>query len=78
MEWVAVILASVDHKTMPKAAAAILNLPGVQSLEREPGSREWCCHLYHGWTTDALGGGGTIIDPSLATIRAYVKGAYKM
>lgn len=78
MVWVAVILASVTHQVMPKAALAILNMPGVQSLEREFGGREWCCHLYHGWTTDALGGGGTIIDASLATIRAYVKGAYKM
>ena len=60
--------------TLPKAAQAILALPGVQSLEREPDG--WCCHLLPGWTTDALGGGGTIIDPNLRTIRDHVKGAY--
>lgn len=63
-------------KTIPKAAIAILSLPGVESLEREPDG--WCCHLKYGWTTDALGGGGTIIDKSLATIRSYVKGAYQI
>ena len=61
---------------LPKSAQAILRLPGVQSLEREPDG--WCCHLYYGWTTDALGGGGTIIDTSLRTIRDHVRGPYKM
>jgi hypothetical protein len=61
---------------MPRTALAILALPGVESLEKEPDG--WCCHLKHGWTTDALGGGGTIIDPNLKTIRSYVKGAYKI
>jgi hypothetical protein len=37
-----------------------------------------CCHLRFGWTTDALGGGGTIIDANLKTIRAYVRGAYAL
>ena len=62
--------------TLPKAAQAILALPGVQSLEREPDG--WCCHLMHGWTTAALGGGGTIVDGNLATIRAYVRAAYQL
>ena len=61
--------------TLPKAAQAILRLPGVESLEREPGGRDWCCHLRYGWSTDALSGGGTIIDSNLATIRDHVKGA---
>lgn len=60
--------------TLPKAAQAILALPGVQSLEREPDG--WCCHLMPGWTTDALSGGGTIVDSNLRTIRDHVKGAY--
>jgi len=59
--------------TLPKAAQQILTLPGVQSLEREPDG--WCCHLQYGWSTDALSGGGTIIDTSLSTIRAFVRGA---
>lgn len=62
--------------TLPKAALAILALPGVESLEREGG--QWCCHLAFGWTTAALGGGGTIIDSNLATIRVYVRGAYRL
>jgi hypothetical protein len=61
---------------LPKAAQEILSLPGVQSLEREPDG--WCCHLRYGWTTDALGGGSTIIDTNLRTIRSYVRGAYVM
>lgn len=64
---------------LPKLAERILSLPGVESLEREPGSsREWCCHLSYGWTTDALGGGGTVIDTSLSTILDFVKGAYEI
>lgn len=63
-------------KTLPKAAQQILALPGVESLEREPDG--WCCHLAYGWTTDALGGGGTIIDTNLATIRSFVQGAYQL
>jgi hypothetical protein len=62
---------------LPKAAAAILALPGVESLERDPDGG-WCCHLAFGWTTEALGGGGTIIDTNLKTIRAYVIGAYEL
>lgn len=61
---------------LPKAAAAILALPGVESLERGPDG--WCCHLAFDWTTEALGGGGTIIDSNLKTIRAHVVGAYKL
>jgi hypothetical protein len=61
---------------LPKPAIKILGLPGVQSLEKEPDG--WCCHLHYGWTTDALGGGGTIIDPNLKTIHDYVRGAYQM
>jgi hypothetical protein len=61
---------------LPKAALAILALPGVESLEREADG--WCCHLRFGWTSDALGGGGTIIDPNLKTVRAYVMGAYEL
>jgi hypothetical protein len=64
------------YAAMPKAAQAILELPGVESLEREGAA--WCCHLRFGWTTDALGGGGTIIDYNLKTIRAYVRGAYAL
>lgn len=62
--------------TLPKAAQAILALPGVESLEREPDG--WCCHLAHGWTTAALNGGGTVIDSNLATVRAFVRGAYQL
>jgi hypothetical protein len=62
--------------SLPKAALAILALPGVQSLEREPDG--WCCHLACGWTTAALSGGGTIIDTNLKTIRAFVVGAYQI
>jgi len=61
---------------LPKAAQEILALPGVESLEREPDG--WCCHLRYGWTTDALSGGGTIVDSNLRTIRAFVRGAYVM
>ena len=64
------------YTTLPKAAAAILALPGVESLERE--GADWVCHLRFGWTTDALGGGGTIIDSNLKTIRAFVRGAYAL
>lgn len=63
-------------QALPKAAQAILELPGVESLERE--GADWVCHLRFGWTTEALGGGGTIVDPSLRTIRAYVRGAYAL
>jgi hypothetical protein len=63
-------------QALPKAAQAILELPGVESLERE--GADWCCHLRFGWTTEALGGGGTIIDSNLQTIRAYVRGAYAL
>jgi DNA invertase Pin-like site-specific DNA recombinase len=59
--------------SLPKAAQQILAMPGVESLEREPDG--WCCHLRYGWSTDALDGGGTVIDRSLATIRDHVKGA---
>jgi hypothetical protein len=62
--------------TLPKAAQAILALPGVESLEHEPDG--WCCHLAHGWTTAALNGGGTVIDSNLATVRAFVRGAYRL
>jgi hypothetical protein len=62
---------------LPKAAAAILALPGVESLEREVDGL-WCCHLRFGWTSAALGGGGTIIDANLKTIRAHVIGAYAL
>jgi hypothetical protein len=61
---------------LPKAALAILALPGVESLHREEG--DWCCYLHHGWTTDALGGGSGIIDTNLKTIRAHVVGAYQI
>jgi hypothetical protein len=47
-------------------------LPHVQSLEWE--FDRWCCHLHPGSTTAALSGGGTIIDPSIREIWAYVKG----
>lgn len=63
-------------KRFPKTALAILDLPGVESLEKEPDG--WCCHLKWGWTTDALGGGGTIIDDNLATIKAFVQNAYQI
>ena len=64
------------YTALPKAAQAIRELPGVESLERE--GADWCCHLRFGCTTDALGGGGTIIDANLKTIRAYVRGAYAL
>ena len=64
-------------KIVPKAAQDILALPGVETLEREADGR-WCCHLRFGWTSAALGGGGTIIDSNLKTIRAYVKNAYSL
>lgn len=53
-------------------ATRIRALPHVESLELEPDG--WCCHLHHGLTTDALGGSGTIIDPCIRTVWAYVKG----
>jgi len=62
--------------TLPKIAQTILVLPGVQSLKKEPDG--WCCHLHYGWTTNALGGGGTIIDTSLTNIKAFVKNAYQI
>ena len=62
--------------TVPKMVDVIRSLPGVQSLEKEPDG--WCCHLDYGWTTDALGGGGTIIDRNLKTIKSFVTGAYQM
>jgi hypothetical protein len=67
---------TVTTSALPKAALAILALPGVESLERETDG--WCCHLRFGWTSAALGGGGTIIDSNLRTIRAYVIGAYEL
>lgn len=66
----------MDNQTLPKAGQQILSLPGVESLEKE--SDGWCCHLHYGWTTDALGGGGTIIDPNLRTIRSFVVNAYRI
>jgi hypothetical protein len=62
--------------TMPRLTQIILSMSGVQSLEKEPDG--WCCHLHHGWTTNALGGGGTIIDTSLTNIKSFVKNAYRM
>ena len=61
-------------KPLPKLAQRILALPGVQYLEKEPDG--WCCHLFYGWTTDALSGGGTIIDTRLSVVYDHVKGAY--
>ncbi len=61
---------------MPKLAQKILTLPGIDSLEKEPDG--WVCCLKYSWTTDALGGGGTIIDTNLRTIYSFVKGAYKV
>ncbi|MEB3209579.1 MAG: hypothetical protein VKK63_11795 [Synechococcus sp.] len=65
---------------LPKAAVAILALPHVASLHLEVDGCErlWVCHLTPGFTTDALGGGGTIIDSNLRTIRDHVRGAYAM
>jgi len=54
----------------------VVDLPGVESLHKEDGL--WVCHLRWGWTTAALGGGGTVIDASLQTVRAFVKGAYQL
>ncbi len=65
----------MNNARMPRAALVIRSLPGVESLEREEDG--WCCRLAHGWTTDALEGGGTIIDRSLAMIHAYVRDAYQ-
>ena len=59
---------------LPSLAREILDLPGVESLDR--GVDGWCCLLKYGWTTDALGGSSTIIDPNLKTILSFVKGAY--
>ena len=53
-------------------ADRIRSLPHVESLELEPDG--WCCSLYHGLTTAALGGSGTIIDPDIRTVWAHVKG----
>ena len=61
-------------KTLPKSAQRILQLPYVESLKREPDG--WCCHLLYGWTTDALGGSGTIIDASLSLIWDFVRDGY--
>jgi hypothetical protein len=70
-------MTTATASALPKAAAAILALPGVESLEREADGL-WCCHLRFGWTSAALGGGGTIIDSNLKTIRAHVVGAYAL
>ena len=69
-------MSATTVQALPKAAQSIRSLPGVESLELEGG--DWVCHLHFGWTTDALGGGGTIIDSNLKTIRAYVRGAYAL
>ena len=61
-------------KTLPRSAQRILRMPYVKSLEREPDG--WCCHLLHGWTTDALGGSGTIVDSDLSLIWDHVKDGY--
>ena len=61
-------------KSLPKSAERILRLPYVESLEREPDG--WCCHLRYGWTTDAIGGSGTIIDTNLGLIWSFVKDGY--
>jgi hypothetical protein len=53
-------------------ADRIRALAHVQSLEFEPDG--WCCHLHPGLTTAALGGSGTIIDPCIRTVWAFVKG----
>jgi hypothetical protein len=53
-------------------ADRIRALPHVESLVIEPDG--WCCHLHHGLTTPALGGSGTIIDPDIRTVWAFVKG----
>ena len=58
-------------QALPKAAQAILELPGVEFLDRE--GADWCCHLRFGWTTEALGGGGTIIDANLKTDLSWVR-----
>jgi hypothetical protein len=70
-------MTTATASALPKAALAILALPGVESLERETDGL-WCCHLRFGWTSAALGGGGTIIDANLKTIRAHVVGAYAL
>ena len=62
--------------TLPKAAQAILKLPGVESIHRETDG--WVCYLRHGWTTEIMGGSSTVIDTNLAAIRSYVKNAYQM
>ena len=71
------VMMTATASALPKAAAAILALPGVESLEREADGL-WCCHLRFGWTSAALGGGGTVIDSNLKTIRAHVIGAYAL
>lgn len=63
-----------NMRALPKAAHRILSLHYVESLEREPDG--WCCHLLYGWTTDALCGGGTIIEKDLSLIWAFVKDGY--
>ena len=69
-------LSDIMPKLLPQLAQRILALPGIESLEKEPDG--WCCHLAYGWTTDALGGGGTIIDSSLTTIFSFVRNAYQV
>jgi hypothetical protein len=53
-------------------ADRIRALAHVQSLELEPDG--WCCNLHPGLTTAALSGSGTIIDPCIRTVWAFVKG----
>ena len=65
----------MKNKTLPKLAQKILEIPYVESLERECDG--WCCYLTPGWTTDALGGSGTIIDRNLRTIWSFVKNGYE-
>jgi len=63
------------NANLPLLAWKILELPGIESLEH--GFDGWVCLLKYGWTTDALSGGGTIIDSNLKTIYSFVKGAYQ-
>jgi len=53
-------------------ATRIQLLSHVESLELEPDG--WCCTLRPGLTTEALGGSGIIIDPSIRTVWSFVKG----
>lgn len=55
-----------------KLVDRIQSLSHVQSLEREPDG--WCCELVPGFTTEALGGSGVVIDHSLRTVWSLVKG----